>query len=320
MLPAARHRAHPRPVVGRDRDEAVSGSCPAATVRDVGPGRRLLRSRGHHDSAWSLGFLAAHAVPGLESWDGRTYRRVLTGPEGPVVAAVRAVADGVEVQAPEGVDDQVRRLLALDDDRGAADAALRDDPLLGTLVRARPGLRVPGSTDHLETLVRTVIGQQVSLAAAANLTGRVVREHGAPLVLPAAAPGEVDPDGPPAPTRAFPTAQALAAADPQTLPMPRVRARAVVAVAAAVAADPEVVHDGAALLALPGVGPWTVDYLRVRAGRDPDVLLSSDLAVRRQLERLTGEAVDTRRAAALGAAWAPHRTTAMLHLWAAYLA
>lgn len=274
------------------------------------PGGRLLRSRGTHDSAWSLGFLAAHAVPGLESWDGRTYRRVLTGPDGPVVVTVRAVAGGVRVQGPSAVDDQVRRLLALDDDRGAADAALRDDPLLGTLVRARPGLRVPGSTDHFETLVRTVVGQQVSLAAAATVTGRVVREHGAPLL-------GCDPGGP---THAFPTPDALAGADPTTLPMPRSRGRAVVAVAAAVAADPEVVHDDAALLALPGVGPWTVDYLRVRAGRDPDVLLASDLAVRRQLERLTGEALDTRRAAALGAAWAPHRTTAMLHLWAAYLA
>lgn len=274
------------------------------------PGERLLRSRGTHDSAWSLGFLAAHAVPGLESWDGRTYRRVLTGPDGPVVATVRAAAVGVRVQGPAAVDAPVRRLLALDDDRGAADAALGDDPLLGPLVRARPGLRVPGSTDHFETLVRTVVGQQVSLAAAATVTGRVVREHGTPLL-------GTDPGGP---THAFPTPDALAGVDPVTLPMPRSRGRAVVAVAAAVAADPAVVHDAAALLALPGVGPWTVDYLRVRAGRDPDVLLASDLAVRRQLERLTGGPVDTRRAAALGAAWAPHRTTAMLHLWAAYLA
>ncbi len=280
------------------------------------PPTRLLRPRGRHDSAWSLGFLAAHAVPGLESWDGRTYRRVLTGADGPVVATVRAGADGLEVVAPDGVDDQLRRLLSLDDDQGAADDALGEDPLLGPLVRARPGLRVPGSTDHFETLVRTVVGQQVSLAAAATVTGRVVREHGTALATPV----EVDPDGPPVPTHAFPTPQALAAVDPATLPMPRARGRAVLAVAAAVAADPQVVHDDAALLALPGVGPWTVDYLRVRARRDPDVLLASDLAVRRQLARLTGADVDARRATDLGRAWAPFRTTAMLHLWAAYLA
>lgn len=280
------------------------------------PGARLLRSRGRHDCAWSLGFLAAHAVPGLESWDGRTYRRVLTGPDGPVVVSVRAHPEGAQVHGPRVVDDQVRRLLALDDDRGAADEALGADPLLGPLVRARPGLRVPGSTDHFETLVRTVVGQQVSLAAAATVTGRVVREHGVAL----APPVDVDPDGPPVPTHAFPTPPALAAADPTTLPMPRARGRAVVAVAAAVAADPQVVHDDAALLALPGVGPWTVDYLRVRARRDPDVLLASDLAVRRQLARLAGTDVDARRAADLGRPWAPHRTTAMLHLWAAYLA
>ena len=77
-------------------------------------------------------------------------------------------------------------------------------------------------------------------------------------------------------------------------------------------------HDASALLALPGVGPWTVSYLRMRALRDPDVFLPTDLAVRRQLERM-GAPSDPRTAGALAAAWAPFRTTALLHLWAEYL-
>jgi len=112
----------------------------------------------------------------------------------------------------------------------------------------------------------------------------------------------------------------LAVVDPQTLPMTRARGRTVVAVATALADDPDLVHDAAGLLALPGIGPWTVDYVRLRITRDPDVLLATDLAVRRQVARLSGADVTVRETAALAARWAPHRTTAMLQLWADYLA
>ncbi len=273
----------------------------------------VLRPRGHQDLAWSLGFLAAHAVPGLETWDGTTYRRVLRVGGRPVPVALR-VADGADalvVSGPAAAVPVVRDLLGTDDDSGPAERALAADPVLAPLVRLRPGLRVPGSPDHLETLVRTVVGQQVSLAAAATVTGRIVRAHGRPL----------DVAGAHGPTHAFPAAEVLAAVDPETLPMTRARARTVVGVAAALAADPDLVHDPVRLLALPGIGPWTADYLRLRVTRDPDVLLPGDLAVRRQVARLTGRPdVTAREVADLASRWAPHRTTAMLQLWADYLA
>lgn len=276
--------------------------------------RHRLVPVGTQDLAWSLGFLAAHAVPGIESWDGRTYRRALTVDDAPAPVALTVVEGALEFVGPDAAVPVVRALLGLDDDSGAAEAALRPDPLLGPLVLRRPGLRVPGSPDHLETLVRTVVGQQVSLAAAATVTGRIVHAHGEPL---AGAGSGADPGGP---THAFPTAQVLAAVDPQTLPMTRSRGRTVVAVATALAADPRLVHDRGALLALPGIGPWTVDYLRLRITRDPDVLLASDLAVRRQVSRLGGIDLTARQVGDLATTWAPHRTTAMLQLWADYLA
>lgn len=258
--------------------------------------------------AWSLGFLGAHAVPGVETWDGVTYRRALLVDGQQVTVGLRADGRHLLVDGPRRVDPLVRALLGLDDDSEPAERRLGADELLAPLVARRPGLRVPGSPDHAETLVRTVIGQQVSVAAAAAVTGRVVHAHGQPLADPV----------PRGPTHAFPTPSELALVDPETLPMPRARARTVVAVAAALAEDASLVHDVSALLTLHGVGPWTVSYLRMRALRDPDVFLPTDLAVRRQLDRM-GAASDPAGAGALAVAWAPFRTTALLHLWAEYL-
>lgn len=276
--------------------------------RAGGSGSRTLSPTGIQDLSWSLAFLGAHAVPGIETWDGARYVRSVRVDAEPVPVALRADSGRLLVEAPARADVVVRDLLGLDDDSGPAERALAADPLLGPLLTLRPGLRVPGSPDHAETLVRTVIGQQVSLAAAATVTGRLVAAHGRLLDSPL--PG--------GPTHTFPTPSELAIVDPDTLPMPRARARTVVTVAAALADDPELVHDPVALLALPGIGPWTVGYLRLRASRDPDVFLPTDLAVRRQVARLGGP--DTPASvAALASSWAPFRTTALLALWAAYL-
>lgn len=269
----------------------------------LGPSR-VLPVRGRHDVGWLLHFLGAHAVAGVEVWDGETYARSLTVDGRPAVLRVRAHPGGVESSGTPIADGAVAHLLGLDDDPAAAEAALVTDAVLGPLVRERPGLRAPGSADHAETLVRTVVGQQVSLAAARTVTGRLVADHGTPLPVPLRTPC--------GPTHLFPTPAALAAADPTSLPMPRSRGRTVVGVSAALADDPTLLGDDAALLALPGIGPWTVDYVRLRTRRDPDVMLLTDLAVRRQLERLGARP-------AVGA-WSPFRTTALLHLWAAYLA
>lgn len=250
-----------------------------------------------------LAFLGAHAVPGIETWDGETYARTLALPHGPGV--VRVSGDDVTLDVdPRDTDDagsRVRHLLGLDDDTAPAERALAADPHVGPLVARRPGLRRPGSADHAETLVRTVVGQQVSLAGASVAAARLVEAAGTPLERPSSGL-----------THLFPTPQQLAALDPETLPMPRARGRCVVAVARALDDDPALIADDDRLLALPGIGPWTVDYTRLRTRRDPDVWLGSDLAIRRQLEAMGLEPT-------VAVTWAPYRSTVMMHLWAEYL-
>lgn len=273
-----------------------------------------LHPQGPYDGVRLLAFLGAHAVPGVESWDGTTYARSMQTPAGAVVAAMTAANGGVGVRLTGSADVEVvvlqrlAHLLALTYDTTAAERHLVGDPLVGPSVVARPGLRSPGSIEDGETLVRTVIGQQVSLAGARAVLGRVAADLGVQL------PAHLQVAGV---RTLFPTMAALAVVDPLRLPVPRARARAVVACAAAVAACgglPQRAH----LLTLSGVGAWTADYVDLRCRRDPDVFLASDLAVRRVLER-AGLDGSPKAAAAMAAAWAPYRSIALIHLWTDYL-
>jgi AraC family transcriptional regulator of adaptative response / DNA-3-methyladenine glycosylase II len=218
-----------------------------------------------------------------------------------------------------------RRLLDLDADPETVTGYLAADPVLGPLARANPGRRSPGHVDGSEVALRAVLGQQVSVAAARRLGARLTAAYGKPLSRP---------DGPL--THCFPAAETLAAADPDTLPMPRSRALALTGLAAALAGgevslDPGADRDraAAALLALPGIGPWTVSYIRMRALSDPDAFLPSDIGVLGALTRLgavpggTGPAVRGRAARAAAAlaqrlaeSWRPWRSYAVHHLWA----
>jgi AraC family transcriptional regulator of adaptative response / DNA-3-methyladenine glycosylase II len=185
------------------------------------------------------------------------------------------------------------------------DEVLAGQPALTGLVARRPGLRSPGAVDGFEMAVRAVVGQQVSVAAARTVLGRLVAEHGRPAF-------EGNPDW-----RLFPEPAAIAALDPAALPMPRARGRSLVALAAAMATRALVLGPGsdraearAALLRLPGIGAWTADYLLMRAIGDPDVYLGTDLGIRQALARLPG-------ATALDAsATAPWRSYLTHHLWA----
>lgn len=272
----------------------------------------LLEPVGRLDVPFLLAFLGAHAVPGVEHWDGTTYSRSLLLPAGPAVVELKADVDGVthvRAHGPGARDPalvpRLRHLLALDDDSAAGVEHLGGHDVLGPLVRSRPGVRVPGSADHSELLVRTIVGQQVSVAGARTVTGRLVALAGEalPANLRDVVPGVVS---------LFPQPSALASLDPADLPMPRNRGRSVVAAGAALAADPDLVLDDATLLALPGVGPWTAAYIAMRARRDPDVFLGSDLGVRRQLTALAADE-------SAAASWAPFRSLAVMHLWAEYL-
>ncbi len=267
-------------------------------------------------------FLAAHVVPGVEQAGPDWYARTLDLPHGPgtvrleladhlgrdgtaMVPATFRLADLRDIGAAV---ERTRRMLDADCDPVAVDDAFAGDPVVGPLVRRRPGLRVPGHPDGDELAIRTVVGQQVSVAGARTVTGRIVAAHGAPLP---------EPEG--ALTHLFPTAAALAGADPESMPMPRARGRALVGLAAALAGG-EVDLSGAAdraevrasLLARPGIGPWTADVVAMRALGHPDVFLPTDLGVRAALRGL-GHDPDT--AATTADAWRPWRSYALLHLW-----
>jgi len=265
-------------------------------------------------------FFGRRAVPGIEELDGDVFRRSLRLPRGNGVAELRALPDGL-VAARLWLDDprdhdaavaRCRALLDLDAEPQAVVDALGGDELLGPLVRTAPGRRVPGAADGNELAVRAVLGQQVSLPGAATLAGRLVAAHGRTLERPVGAV-----------THVFPTAAALASADPTGWAMPASRRRALAAVTTALAAgdislDPAADHDEATrlLLELPGIGPWTAGYIAMRALRDADAFLPNDLGVRRALERL-GRDGTPKAAEALSQSWRPFRSYALQHLWAA---
>jgi AraC family transcriptional regulator of adaptative response / DNA-3-methyladenine glycosylase II len=257
-----------------------------------------------------LDFLARRAVPGVEEVVGRTYRRSvrLAGGPGlvelsPADGFLRArfrLADGADLDDAVG---RVRRLADLDADPAAIVAALGDDAIIGASVRGSPGLRTPGTVDPGELAFRAVLGQQVSLGSAAAIAARVVREHGEPLADPI---GSV--------THVFPTADRLAALEPVRLAMPDARGRALVALAAELAAGRLVLAPGTdraatrtALLAIPGIGPWTADYIAIRGLGDRDAFPATDLWIRRALR---SRPVDPAR-------WRPYRAYAAQHLWRA---
>ena len=291
-----------------------------AASRAVPHGEGLLLRlpyRAPFDADGVLGFLSSRAVGGVESGDAGGYRRSLALPHGAGVVAFEP-ADGYvrcrlrldDVRDLHAAVQRCRRLLDLDADPVAVDAHLGADPVLAAAVATVPGRRVPGAVDGDEIAIRAVLGQQVSVAGARTLAGRLVAAFGKPLTTP---DGDL--------THLFPTADALAEADLSAIGMPASRQRTVRAVAAALAGDHVSLDPGAdrdaaaaALLAIPGVGPWTAAYVALRALHDPDAFPASDLGVRRAFERL-GLPADPRSVTQHAERWRPWRGYALMHLW-----
>ncbi len=266
-----------------------------------------------------MAFLAARAIHGIEHVDGTAYRRSLALPNGHGVVTVTGpvvVKSGrTHVRATFRIADwrdlapavrRLRRLLDLDADPVAIDAALGGDPALAALVAARPGLRVPGSVDPFETLVRAVIGQQVSVRGACTIAARIASATGSPLTI---ADDHL--------THVFPTPAELAAIDPALLPMPARRRATLLDLTERIALGKIGLDAGAdrddvrrALLDVPGIGPWTADYVLMRGLGDPDVFLDTDLGVKQALAAL-GTSAD------VADRWRPWRSYAVHHLWAA---
>jgi len=261
-------------------------------------------------------FLGAHAVPGLEEWDGRTFSRVLDLPHGPAVvrlspapgsgAAVLARLRLAELRDLGPAVTRVRRMLDLDADPVAVDDVLGADPALAALVATAPGRRVPAAPDAAELAVRAVLGQQVSIAGARTLTRRMLLAAGTPLAEPV---GSL--------THAFPRPEALADADLASIGLTGARQRSVGALATALAGGSVCLDPGAdredaerALREVPGVGPWTAALIALRGLGDPDVWLPGDLALRRGLATLGSSDADA------ATRWRPWRSYAVMHLWA----
>ena len=271
---------------------------------------RLRHTRPLAAAAW-LAHVGARAVPGLETAGGTQVRRVVPAPGGPALALldlhgaqVTAQLNLTSVGDLAGVVGRLRQWGDLDADPVRVDAALAQDPLLAPLVARRPGLRVPGTVDPSELVLRTVLGQQVSVAAARTLTARLVDLLGAPT---------------PWGLRSFPVPAQVAGAGVDALRglgLTSARARTLLLVAellTRVQVGPGADRVRAALAEVPGVGPWTVEYVALRASGDPDAFPAHDLILRRALGGISPAAA-LRRADR----WRPWRGYAAQHLWTAY--
>jgi AraC family transcriptional regulator, regulatory protein of adaptative response / DNA-3-methyladenine glycosylase II len=265
-------------------------------------------------------FLATRAVPGVERVDARGYARTVAAEGGGhTLVCVRLLDDehalelrvrGAEPAALFQLSSAARRAFDLAADPARIARAFRSDPLLGPLVKVRPGLRIPGAWDPFECAVRAVLGQQVSVAAGRTLAARLVSRIGRRIAE--------DGDGL---THLFPAPEALATADLDGLGLTGARVGALRALARATAegaldfaAPVEAVT--AALLALPGFGDWTAQYVALRGLGEPDAFPAADLVLRRAAAA-GGAPLAARALASRAEAWRPWRGYAVLHLWRA---
>ena len=302
------------------------GRAPSDVRRKIGPTGRagsqrsdpgvvlVLDYRAPLDWTALLGFLAGRAIPGVERVADGAYERTirLGALRGTVSVRPHARRSALSVQVSPGLEGalmalamRLRALFDLDADPRAVDAHLALDPLLAPAVRAHPGLRVPGAFDPFEMAVRALLGQQVSVRAASTLAGRLVRAFGEPLA---------EPD-----RQLFPLPERLAGESAAALAgigLPLARAESLRSLAAACA-------DGTLefqftpprelvtrLQELPGIGPWSAEYIAMRARGDPDAFPAGDLGIRKALGGLTPA-----RARERARRWSPWRSYAVMHLW-----
>lgn len=262
-------------------------------------------------------FLRARAVNGVEQGDPASYARLLRLPGGEGWFKAEPGPRGLDVSVTvEQLKDlpvllsRIRRLFDLDADPAAIDDVLSADPVLETRVQQYPGIRLPGAVDPQEILIRAMVGQQITVAAATGILDTL-------SVL-----GEPSRLGRPGHSRLFPTAAALADGAGPLLKGPARRRSSLLAVSAALADGS--LRIGVAdtpgelaekLLPLPGIGPWTVRYVAMRVLGATDIHLDNDAAVRTGFARLSGRTADPRETTAWCEQFSPWRSYATMHLW-----
>lgn len=305
---------------------AFAAACrmtPSALRRHAGPvpaGQPVLRLayRPPLDFAAMLAFLARRSLPGIEQIHAQSYRRVVVIDGRASVIGVRACPRRHELLLELGdtaaaaipaVLARVRQVFDLDADLATVHACLQHEPLLAQGIAARPGLRIPGGWDGFEVAVRAVLGQQVSVAAATTLARRLVDAFGTAL-----------PGMPAGLDRQFPSPAQLCQAPLEQIGLPRSRAATLRGLANACAqgqldfgrARPlQAFIDQAT--ALPGIGPWTAQYIALRALGQPDAFPAGDLVVQQVLGQ--GQRLSQAQAEQRSQHWRPWRAYAVLHLW-----
>lgn len=283
----------------------------------------LLRYQPPYDWPAMLAFLSQRAIAGVESVADGAYSRTLSlgGVEGTVVVrpaprhdnALQASIRISKLEVLPSVIARLRRVFDLAADPRAIAAHLAEDPVLAPLIAKRPGLRVPGAWDGFELAIRAVLGQQITVVAAARLAARLVANYGRPMKSLEAGL-----------SHCFPEPAVLAKADLSELGMPKARAATLSAVAAAVIADPDLLSASSdldeavqRLRAIPGVGEWTAQYIALRQLREPDAFPASDLGLMRALADARGKRPSSNELLLRAERWRPWRAYAAQHLWAA---
>ena len=301
MLPAAVNR--------RNRQDGA-----ALSRHPPGPMRETIVVTRPYDATWVLRFLGARALPGVERVDGSTWERATLLAGTPALLRVHVLPGALEIETPLPLDPSTRarleRLFDTRTDPRRIRRALERDLRLRRVIARRPGLRVPGAWDPFEVAVRAIIGQQISVAAAVTVAGRLVE-----------ALGPAWPELPGGPWRGFPAPEVLASAPLEDVPGLRRRAPIIRALAAAVASGAlrldgswPLDEVGAALCAIRGIGPWTASIVALRALGDPDALPAADLGLRRALGR-KGILASAREVERRAERWRPWRGYATLWLW-----
>jgi AraC family transcriptional regulator of adaptative response / DNA-3-methyladenine glycosylase II len=270
-------------------------------------------------------FLQARAIPGVEIVEDERYLRTveIEGAVGSIAVAHLPRAQSLEVsilfpnvRALPAIVARLRRLFDLGADIETIDQHLALDPALAGLIAQRPGLRAPGGWDGFEVAVRAVLGQQISVAAARQLAGRLVELHGRSVPKPFRNHRLL--------SRAFPNASRLASASSIGLAMPAARLSTLTGVARAAVADPSLFHRLGALTetvarlkAIRGIGEWSAQYIALRAIRESDAFPATDLGLLRGAASISGAEVSPAGLLGRAEGWRPWRAYAAQHLWAA---